>query len=363
MFKRGRKRKFDPDQESFPWVSDGDNSDDFEFALSNSEPKQQRNGNDREQDDVVEEHPTQDVGVDEAHDIRNEEEHDVREDRATQDLYVAEEEAHETSGTQDPDLEQYANDPGDNDVVMEEENQEVQDVDVNAEDDPEQYDNDAGDTDVVMEEVQDGNVAEDDPEGLEDVEMNHWHDAIFQALNVQFGEDPEVVNIENDSQELLGGEHYVSDDDFTDEEVPNPAGGDPFNADDDDGDDPEDPDLEEEFEQADDYHALLKFLAKKWLDTELTHHISKEAGNALWDLGKKWFHRLFQAKEAQNVRRKTPAFVHIRRKMYTDYVPPIHMDFGYEHKDTGEITIVKDSSVTPTFPNHQKNWEIGHVQV
>lgn len=130
--------------------------------------------------------------------------------------------------------------------------------------------------------------------------------------------------------------------------------------------DPEDPD-DNGFEEIDDYDTILKHLSKKWLEVERTHNVSKTCSDAFWELGKEWFHKLFTTKANQNVRRKTPSFVHIRRRLYDDHVPPVKMQIAYKHKDSGELTVLEDSLVTPKskFPAHEyhKMWEIAHIEV
>ena len=122
-----------------------------------------------------------------------------------------------------------------------------------------------------------------------------------------------------------------------------------------------------EFEEVDDYLTILKFLSKEWIKVEIEHRVSHVASEAFWELGKKWFNRLFNAKKAQKITKKTPSFVHIRRQLHLDYVPPVRMDLGYLDTETGEVVIVEDSPITPKkefpSPRFQKMWEIGHVKV
>ena len=153
----------------------------------------------------------------------------------------------------------------------------------------------------------------------------------------------------------------------------NPGDGDPGDddpGDDDPGDDDpgDESDIEgSDFEEVDEYFALLKYLSKEWLKVELAHRVSKVASEEFWSLAKKWFHKLFTTKKVQKVTRKTPSFPHLRRRMYDNSVPPIHMEFGFLEKDTGDLTIVEDTPITPKkqFPPHrfQKIWEIAHVKV
>ena len=122
-----------------------------------------------------------------------------------------------------------------------------------------------------------------------------------------------------------------------------------------------------DIEAGDDYFDILKFLSKEWIKVEVGHRVSKVASEAFWELGKEWFRRLFESKKRQNIRRKTPTFIHLRRQMYKNYVPPIYIELGYLNKDNGELTIIEDTTITPTkqFPSHRfkKLWEIAHVKV
>ena len=136
-----------------------------------------------------------------------------------------------------------------------------------------------------------------------------------------------------------------------------------------DGDDDDDDPVEEfqNIEELDDYDTIFKFLTKEWMKVELNHNISKVASETLWTLAKTWFPRLFRAKEMQDIRRKTTSFVHIRRQMNIQFVPRITMKFAFENKETGVMTIVNDSEVTPKsrFPPNlfQKVWEIASIEV
>ena len=98
---------------------------------------------------------------------------------------------------------------------------------------------------------------------------------------------------------------------------------------------------------------------------EISHRVSKTASNAFWKLAHKWFHRLFTAKKQQLLKKKVPQFAHLRRKMYAA-LPKIHLEIGYVHKETGELTVIH-TSVTPRskFPpdKYQKVYEIASVNV
>lgn len=77
------------------------------------------------------------------------------------------------------------------------------------------------------------------------------------------------------------------------------------------------------------------------------------------------FHRLYVAKGDGG--RKIPQFEQLRNKLYQDRTPTVNMEIGYQSKDNGEITIVKDATSTPVsqFPpcSYKRLYEIGSVDV
>ena len=101
--------------------------------------------------------------------------------------------------------------------------------------------------------------------------------------------------------------------------------------------------------------------------TEIHHRVSKEASNAFFELGKKWFHELFQHKFQEGILRKTPQFVHIRRQLHKKNVPPINLEVAYRHRETGDVIVLQDLEVAPTtrFPRttYEKLYEIASVKV
>ena len=242
--------------------------------------------------------------------------------------------------------------------------------------------------------------ANDEDDALSDVsdefiEDDTYHEAMED--DVEFDAEPEVLEddtfhdaIEDDLSEVIEDPLVQSDEEPSEPEViedddvaVNDHDQHPHFADipSDDGvnqnieEEPEDPedfdpdsDSEEdiEFEEDDDYNEILTFLSKEWLEAEMNHRVSKTASNKMWNIARTWFHRMYRAKEAQNIRRKTPSFAHIRKKMHEDYVPNINMTIAYKHKETGEITMVEDS-VTPVSrfpPNlYSKIYEIAEVKV
>ena len=100
---------------------------------------------------------------------------------------------------------------------------------------------------------------------------------------------------------------------------------------------------------------------------ENRHHISKRASNELFELSKKWFHKLYMAKELEGVAKRTPQFIQIRNSLYKKKVPQVYLEIAYRNKNTKEVVVLKDQLKTPTrrFPPNQfeKLFEIASVKV
>ena len=64
--------------------------------------------------------------------------------------------------------------------------------------------------------------------------------------------------------------------------------------------------------------------------------VSKEASNEFWNIATHLFWKLFKAKDIQDITRKIPQFVHIRRQQYKS-LPVVEMEIGYLHKESGSI--------------------------
>lgn len=115
------------------------------------------------------------------------------------------------------------------------------------------------------------------------------------------------------------------------------------------------------------YKSILKDFTKEWIDSELNHHVSKEASNSFFELGKKWFGSLLEAKQREGVMTNIPQLVHLRRVLSDKNVPPVSLEFSYTNKTTGEVHNLEDIQSTPTSqfpPNHfVKNYEIASVKV
>ena len=116
-----------------------------------------------------------------------------------------------------------------------------------------------------------------------------------------------------------------------------------------------------------DYFDMLEDLSKKWLAIHLTHNVSLTATYEFWKLALIAMPKLMQMKNEQDIQRKTPQLVQLRRKIYKEMCPEIHMDFIYYNSQTQE-TINVSSNSTPvkqyqSDPNYIKQCEIARVKV
>lgn len=124
---------------------------------------------------------------------------------------------------------------------------------------------------------------------------------------------------------------------------------------------------EEEYESDSTYNKILKLLAEDWIMCENEHRVSKEATNVFFELAKKWFQKLHEAKQSAGITKATPQFVHLRRLLNKKKLPPISLEVGYKNKEDGEITIRRNLKSNPVgqFPQNQfeKLYEIASVKV
>ena len=111
------------------------------------------------------------------------------------------------------------------------------------------------------------------------------------------------------------------------------------------------------------YLDILADLSEKWLMIEINHKVSKEATNLFWKLGKTMFHALHEARR----NRKIPQFPHLREKLYKTKVPPVKMEIGYQSKEDGQLTVLKDVVSVPVsqYPpsSFKRLYEIASVDV
>ena len=378
MSKRGRYRKFRDDFEPEPWHSDGEDNLNITVQV-NPENGADRNGADRNGPEravpvavqVAVEHNIGEeivdvmqgaagdavddqvaVGVDQddallQHSMSDEGEQDD-EDFIFEDLSMSEDENVQNFLTSNPDL------PSNDSVSEEDANLVEEDFDLVEED----VNLVEEDVDLVEEDInlaeEDVDIVEEDVDLIEeDINLVEENVDLVQEDVIPLQEDVDLDHLVDVDLEAVQEDLDL----LQDRRQPEPP-----EEEEDDNDD-----NEFEFNEVDDYETILQKLSKEWLDTELDHTVSKTASDAFWAVGKKWFHKLFSTKALQNVRRKTPTFTHIRRQLYDKWTPPVKMEFGFKHKDTGAYTVVEDSEVTPKtrFPanEYDKMWEIAYVEV
>ena len=115
------------------------------------------------------------------------------------------------------------------------------------------------------------------------------------------------------------------------------------------------------------YTDLLETLSMKWLSIHLLHNVSLTATYAFWKLALSTMPLLMQLKRVEDVTRKTPQFVQLRKKLYANYCPNIHLDFHYQ-KSNEEPIVIKSASKNPVKeiernPEYKKQCESAHIKV
>ena len=111
------------------------------------------------------------------------------------------------------------------------------------------------------------------------------------------------------------------------------------------------------------FQELLANLCHQWLLTEINHKVSKEASNLFWKISNDHFHNVYVARGGK----KVPQFQQLRNKLYDEKVPCIKMDVGFQCKETGEITVLKDVTTISSsrYPpcSYRRLYEIASVDV
>lgn len=73
-----------------------------------------------------------------------------------------------------------------------------------------------------------------------------------------------------------------------------------------------------------------------------------------WRLAIQWLPRLHQAKVNEGIITPIPQLVSLRRKMYKSNIPEIKLRTAFQHKETGETTIVEGESIPTAKFNPRK---------
>ena len=123
---------------------------------------------------------------------------------------------------------------------------------------------------------------------------------------------------------------------------------------------------EEEEEDKKSYQYLLRKFAEDWMNNECHHKVSKTASTEFWNIARKWMLPLASAFK-QEKKTKFPKFEHIRRKLVKQNVPRVSLDTGFVHKETKELSIVRDTEKIPLlqFPPdvYERVFEVAKVKV
>ena len=112
---------------------------------------------------------------------------------------------------------------------------------------------------------------------------------------------------------------------------------------------------------------LFQSFSKQWLHAQLSHHVSLSATNSFWALSMKYVPKLIAMKEQENIKKKVPQFVQVRKNIYKEISPDIHMTFAYLNIDDASIVHVNEE-YTPLRdyqrnPTYQKLYEEAHIEV
>ena len=131
-----------------------------------------------------------------------------------------------------------------------------------------------------------------------------------------------------------------------------------------DDDSPSDEDTEVDEE---DFNSLFDSFSSQWLNAQLTHHVSLTACNTFWNLSFKYVSKILEQKNNENIKRKIPQFLQIRKNKYKDICPDVKMKFVFLNKtDQSIINVNEDHTPLKEFdrnPQYQKLYEEAHIEV
>lgn len=115
------------------------------------------------------------------------------------------------------------------------------------------------------------------------------------------------------------------------------------------------------------FDSIFNSFSKQWLHTQLTHHVSLAASNSFWKLSFQNVAKLLELKHNEQVTRKIPQFMQVRKNLHKDLCPDIKMTFVFLNKEDQSITHVNvDHTPVKEFqsnPKFQKLYEEAHIQV
>ena len=103
-------------------------------------------------------------------------------------------------------------------------------------------------------------------------------------------------------------------------------------------------------------------MSKQWLCTQMKHHVSAAATNALWDIAFQFVLPCIEQRQ-----KRIPKFIQQRRKLFENHCPEVHMEFVYRNKMTGEIVEYKGTTAPLKMyennSNFEKLYELAYVKV
>ena len=126
--------------------------------------------------------------------------------------------------------------------------------------------------------------------------------------------------------------------------------------------------IDEDYEpDVDTFESLFAAFTEKWMETQVTHHVSVSAANAFWILSLQYVHDLYRLKVSENIRKGIPQFVHLRRQIQKDICPEVNMSFAFMNKNDGNMHYVQhDQTPLKDYqrdPQYKKMYEEAHIQV
>ena len=122
---------------------------------------------------------------------------------------------------------------------------------------------------------------------------------------------------------------------------------------------------EEEQQEQNAYFKLLQGIAEKWILVEMNHTVSKAASNEFWKIATSLIPHLFTTKSQLKITRKTPQFIHLRRKLYKQFLPKIHRTTAYQEDGSDDIVEVPEDRQADFIltDSHHKIYETASVKV
>ena len=120
-------------------------------------------------------------------------------------------------------------------------------------------------------------------------------------------------------------------------------------------------------EDMDTYESLFASFTEKWMETQLTHHVSLAGANAFWKLSFQYVNDICKLKTEENIAKNIPQFVHVRRQVQKEICPNVLMSFAFMNKNDGSMIYIRDDH-TPLNkyqrdPRFKKIYEEAHIQV